>query len=84
MFNCDKCGICCRNLNKSELYSDLHNGNGICKYLQGDLCSIYNDRPLLCRVDECYDLFYKALMTKDQYYKLNYKSCLDLKESGGK
>lgn len=84
MFNCDKCGICCRNLDKSDLYSNLHNGDGICKYLQGNLCSIYNDRPLLCRIDECYDLFYKNLMTKKQYYKMNYKSCSDLKETGGK
>lgn len=84
MFNCNKCGICCRNLDKSDLYSDLHNGNGICKYLQGNLCSIYNDRPLLCKVDECYELFYKNLMNKREYYQLNYKSCLELKETGGK
>lgn len=84
MFNCDMCGLCCRNLDKSELYSDLHNGNGICKYLRGDLCSIYDNRPLLCRVDECYELFYKKSMTRDEYYKLNYKFCLELKKTGGR
>ena len=84
MFKCDKCGICCRNLDKSNLYANLHNGDGICKYLRGDLCSIYDNRPLLCRVDECYDLFYKGSMNKDEYYKKNYKFFLELKEKGGK
>ena len=34
MFICDKCGECCRNLHKSDLYKELNNGNGICRYLK--------------------------------------------------
>lgn len=49
MFLCDKCGLCCRNLNLSEIYADLDRGDGTCKYLQGNLCSIYEKRPLKCR-----------------------------------
>lgn len=52
MFKCDMCGECCKNLNKSSLYETLHNGDGVCYYLKGHYCSIYNDRPLLCRVDQ--------------------------------
>lgn len=58
MFKCDECGECCRNLDKSPLYAELHNGDGICKYLKDNRCSIYENRPLLCRVDECYEEFF--------------------------
>lgn len=80
MFKCRKCGECCRNLDKSSLYSELDRGNGICKYLKGNLCSIYNDRPLLCRVDESYEKIFKNTMKKDEYYKLNYIYCYKLRK----
>lgn len=83
MFKCDCCGCCCRNLNKSELYSDLDRGDGICKYLSGNLCSIYENRPLLCRVDECYDLYFCNIMNRDEYYKLNTIECQKLKNMEG-
>lgn len=80
MFKCDKCGQCCRNLKKSELYADLHNGDGICKYLIGNICSIYSNRPLLCRIDESYERFFKEKMSLEEYYLLNYKMCEKLKK----
>ena len=79
MFMCDKCGKCCRNLDKSPIYAELHNGNGVCKYLDGNLCSIYENRPLLCRVDERFDKFFKNTMPLEKYYKLNYEFCIKLK-----
>lgn len=79
MFKCDKCGECCRHLYKSELYRELDRGDGVCKYLVQNLCSIYDERPLLCRVDESYDAYFKSDMTKEEYYQLNYKGCKALK-----
>lgn len=32
MFNCDKCGLCCQNLNKSINADDLNDGTGVCVY----------------------------------------------------
>lgn len=81
MFICDCCGCCCRNLDKSELYLELDRGDGICKYLDGNLCSIYENRPLLCRVDECYDLFFHEYMTREEYYQLNITECQKLKKT---
>lgn len=52
MYKCDMCGCCCRHIGNSEIYKNLDNGHGVCKYLVGNLCSIYNKRPLLCRIDE--------------------------------
>lgn len=80
MFNCSKCGECCRNLNKSELYKELHNGDGICKFLNGNLCSIYEKRPLLCNVDESYKIYFKDKMSLNEYYSLNYEACKLLKK----
>lgn len=79
MFKCDKCGECCRNLDKSPLYKHLHNGDGICRHLKGNLCSIYKNRPLICRVDECYEVMFKGVLSYEKYLNLNYKYCKELK-----
>ena len=75
MFKCDKCGECCRNLHLSDLYKELDKGDGVCKYLEGNLCSIYNERPLLCRVDESYQKLFKEKVSYDEYLKLNEYYC---------
>lgn len=47
----------------------------MCKYLEGNLCSIYNERPLLCRVDESYQKLFKEKVSYDEYLKLNEYYC---------
>jgi len=79
MFYCDCCGWCCRSLDRSNIYKDLDRGDGICKYLNNNFCSIYEQRPLLCRVDESYEVFFKDSMNQDEYYRLNYSACQILK-----
>lgn len=81
MFKCDKCGECCRNLSLSPNYADLDRGDGVCKYLQGNLCSIYSTRPLKCRIDESYKAFFANSISLEEYYKLNYDACEILKKS---
>ncbi|MDO5407378.1 MAG: YkgJ family cysteine cluster protein [Eubacteriales bacterium] len=80
MFLCDKCGGCCRNLDKSPIYAELDQGNGICRYLTGNLCSIYENRPLICRVDDCYDLYFKDSMSQEEYYACNHAVCERIKK----
>lgn len=79
MFKCDKCGLCCQNIWMNDMFRDLDRGDGTCKYLQKNLCSIYENRPLFCRVEECYKQFYSKSMSKEDFYKLNYKICQSLK-----
>ncbi|MBQ0105293.1 MAG: YkgJ family cysteine cluster protein [Armatimonadetes bacterium] len=74
---CDKCGECCRHLN--EFYSDLDRGDGVCKYLIGNLCSIYEKRPIKCNIDKFYDVYLKDKCSKEKYYELNSKYCKILK-----
>lgn len=78
---CKQCGECCRHVNLSVIYSQLDRGDGTCKYLCGNLCSIYSIRPLLCRIDESYDTFFKDSISKEEYYKLNYEACNKMKNT---
>lgn len=59
----------------SDLYADLDRGDGVCKFLKGNLCSIYEQRPIKCRIDMCYDLYFKNYMTVEEYYDLNKMFC---------
>lgn len=70
------------NLKKSELYSDLDRGDGICKYFDTDskLCIIYDERPDKCNVDKTYEKLFKDKMTIEQYYQMNYVACDALKK----
>lgn len=81
MFPCDQCGACCRNLHLSSLYAELDRGDGVCKYLSGNLCSIYESRPLLCRIDESYEKFFKDVMSIEEYYRMNQEVCKALKDA---
>lgn len=74
MFQCSQCGICCRRLPDLAPFDKLHDGDGVCRFLDGSLCSIYDERPLLCRVDESYHLF-EYLMSYEEYLEINYTSC---------
>jgi len=80
MFECSKCGECCRNLDKSELYTDLNRGDGVCRYLAGNECSIYENLPILCRIDEGYEVFFREKLSIEEYYRLNYEACEKLKD----
>lgn len=85
MFNCDRCGLCCRQLHLNPMYVNLHSGDGVCMYLdqETNMCQIYNERPFLCSVDNTYEMLYKDQMTREEFYELNYKECRKLKEQAG-
>lgn len=72
-FVCSKCGSCCTHLTLFHgVYDELDRGDGVCMYFDEKtlLCSIYNSRPTLCRVEEGYKLFssisWNEYMTKMQ------------------
>lgn len=79
IFNCCKCGECCRHLDKLESHRVLDSGNGVCIYLKGNICSIYENRPLLCNIDKCYEIFFKEKISKEEYYYFNSQVCEMLK-----
>lgn len=80
MFNCERCGCCCRNLDKSDIYAPLNRGDGVCKYLKGNDCSIYKNRPVLCQIDESYERFFSGIITRENFYKINKEMCKKLQK----
>ena len=76
-FQCDKCGACCKFVYGTE----LDRGDGTCKHLAEDnTCSIYEDRPAICRVDAMYERFHKDACTREQYYEITNHICQQLKQ----
>lgn len=81
MFKCTKCGVCCENLSLSSLYIKLDRGDEVCIYYdsKNKLCSIYNNRPIICNIDAMYKMYFYNEMSLENYYKLNYEFCNELK-----
>jgi Fe-S-cluster containining protein len=66
-FPCEKCGACCRAVK--------------CLRLKDNLCSIYETRPDICRVDKVYETFYKDKgITKEQFYQYDKMACRCLRK----
>jgi Fe-S-cluster containining protein len=80
-FPCIKCGLCCRNIHNVIGALELDNGKGVCKHLNNDLCSVYNNRPAVCNVEVMYDLYFADKMSKEHFFKLNIKSCINIAKS---
>lgn len=53
-FPCTQCGACCRDISAAPELKDFALADGRCRHLEADnkTCAIYEDRPLLCRVDD--------------------------------
>lgn len=81
MFKCDKCGLCCQNLDRSNYFNDLNDGTGTCIFFdkKTNLCKVYYERPLKCNVDLLYSLVLNKYMSKEEYYRLNYQMCQNMK-----
>ncbi|WP_323165514.1 YkgJ family cysteine cluster protein [Pseudomonas bubulae] len=80
LFPCIKCGLCCKNLDKSPAYSYLNRGDGTCINFDSvsHLCKIYEVRPLICRVDEYYEKKLSSVMSRDVYIAANIQACRDI------
>ena len=51
--------------------------DGVCKYLDEatNLCTIYNERPIFCRVDELYEKNLSDKMSREDFYRINKEVC---------
>jgi Fe-S-cluster containining protein len=48
--------------------------DGSCEKLKNNLCSVYEDRPLLCNIDRMADET-DIPVSKETWFDLNYKGC---------
>ena len=82
-FVCDKCGACCRQLQFfGNIYSELDSGNGVCIYLDRDTnsCTIYKDRPSICKIEHGYSVYFSDV-NYDEYINITKKACALLKKN---
>lgn len=77
-FPCSKCGLCCQHVHMSEETRFLDRGDGTCRYYADKECSIYSDRPDICRVGRQYIINYHEKYTWDEFVSLNLKVCEEL------
>lgn len=83
-FPCDSCGLCCRRIGGIQGFEALDDGNGTCIHLnEQDQCSIYENRPLHCRIKEGYDVLFAADMNWNEYVLSNVTVCETLKKEAG-
>ncbi|MBR6664955.1 MAG: YkgJ family cysteine cluster protein [Lachnospiraceae bacterium] len=80
IFPCERCGLCCKHIEKIPELKDLDSGDGRCIHLQdNNLCAIYESRPDICRVDRMYELVFVKQMSEDEYISINIEGCNALK-----
>ncbi|MHB0807182.1 YkgJ family cysteine cluster protein [Stutzerimonas nitrititolerans] len=77
VFPCTQCGLCCQNVHLAEETHFLDRGDGTCRHYEATSkeCSIYPERPDICRVDRQYSLHYNQQYSWDEFVILNIQAC---------
>ncbi|MEG9531666.1 YkgJ family cysteine cluster protein [Mannheimia indoligenes] len=76
-FPCTACGKCCKRVGLAEETASLDRGDLICRYFdeQTNLCKIYENRPLVCRVEDYYKTYLTEVYSWEEFVALNVKVC---------
>ncbi|MDD6925077.1 MAG: YkgJ family cysteine cluster protein [Campylobacter sp.] len=83
-FFCSQCGECCKNIRHIPELAGYSDENGCCKYLKNNRCSVYENRPEVCRVDLMYEKYYSNKYTLQEFYTLNESICEILQNNAKK
>lgn len=80
-FPCDRCGACCQQVDRASETEFLDRGDGICRHYDEaqKLCSNYESRPDICRVDQQFFSNYRRLMDWSEFVRINLAACEVLK-----
>jgi Fe-S-cluster containining protein len=62
----------------APLLRDFDNGNGICRYLQKNKCTIYSTRPQICNISAIYEKTFKSLITENKFIIANLQACIKI------
>ncbi len=81
-FPCNSCGKCCRNVHLNIEINYLDRGDGICRHLDlnTNLCLIYEDRPLVCRVEDYYKKYLTEVYEWEDFVTINLAVCEQLQD----
>lgn len=78
-----ECGLCCRLSGNIPQLQHLQNEKGLCRYFNEatNRCRIYQTRPTICNTEKMYTLYFKEIMSKDEYIYKNLQICYDLNKA---
>lgn len=84
-FPCTQCGLCCQHVHLTDETRFLDRGDGACRHLDeaGKRCTIYANRPDICRVDRMYTLRYAQHYTWGEFVTINLNVCSALVSRSG-
>lgn len=76
-FPCTACGQCCRRVYLGGLTAYLDRGDGVCYHFDdtSKLCTIYHERPLVCRVEDYYKAYLVDNYTWQEFVEMNVQVC---------
>ncbi|WP_394682227.1 YkgJ family cysteine cluster protein [uncultured Comamonas sp.] len=82
-FPCTQCGLCCQHVHLSHATQFLDSGDGTCRHYDSlsKGCSIYAERPDICRVDRQYVLHYVQQYSWKEFVDLNLQVCRHLQST---
>jgi Fe-S-cluster containining protein len=83
--NCEACGAqCCRNWNIYQFDPTMVDKYGVCIYLNQETnkCTIYDTRPVFCRVHDYYVERMSSKMSFEEYMRSSYVGCKVLQNMG--
>ncbi|WP_386686357.1 YkgJ family cysteine cluster protein [Lonepinella sp. MS14437] len=81
-FPCYQCGKCCCHIGGIDELKTFDLGNGICRHYEPitHLCQIYQERPLVCRVEAYYKQNLSHILQWQEYVEMNLKVCDSLNQ----
>lgn len=76
-FPCSACGKCCKRVGLSEHTAFLDRGDSTCLYFdeESNLCTIYENRPLVCRVEDYYKTYLTEICSWEEFVQINRDAC---------
>ena len=77
---CTKCGECCRHIGNIPALAGYALEDGSCRFLEGNLCSIYDRRPTVCNVGKIYEEFFRGKVSEEEFYEKNAEACQELQK----
>ncbi|MCB1658829.1 MAG: YkgJ family cysteine cluster protein [Pseudomonadales bacterium] len=79
-FPCSACGKCCRKVGISPQTQFLDRGDSVCRHFNEvtNLCNIYDDRPLVCRVEDYYKKHLSDKIRWIDFIEINHQICQKL------
>lgn len=83
MYQCTKCGKCCERMyllpQNNKWRKLLDDGKGRCKYLtEQKLCSIFENRPVICDHERMYQEFYASKMSYKEFDTVLEQECKNI------